>query len=122
MVPHRLHVAPAFAAPIGGAWVLHRIVREHLRVRRHPQHPQEDRPRHPGRLRSREGQDRARQRRNLIGEVLDELAAFPEGSHDDQIDALSDGFECLLRNRTEFLVFTFGCCSHERRTISVSSG
>ncbi len=28
-------------------------------------------------------------------ELLDQFEAFPEGSHDDQVDAISGGFECL---------------------------
>lgn len=31
-----------------------------------------------------------------ITDFLDEIAAFPQGSHDDQVDALSGGFDCAL--------------------------
>jgi len=34
-------------------------------------------------------------RGDWIGEFLDELAAFPHGSHDDQVDALSAGYGYL---------------------------
>lgn len=35
---------------------------------------------------------------NWVSALLDELEAFPEGSHDDQVDALSGAFSCISHN------------------------
>ncbi len=38
-----------------------------------------------------------------VGDLLDELAAFPHGSHDDQVDALAGAYEVLARKGSNVL-------------------
>ncbi len=47
-------------------------------------------------------------RGNWIGEFLDELAAFPHGSHDDQVDALSAAYGYLAAKKEIPVVAPFG--------------
>jgi predicted phage terminase large subunit-like protein len=52
-------------------------------------------------------------RGDWIGEFLDELATFPQGSHDDQVDALSAAYGYLGDNREILMVAPIGILKEE---------